>query len=129
MSALKIIDDSYFCGIQKLWIMQHLLVPTIQWSLLIYEMPMSLATRPEQKANFPPQMSSSPSFYVYLVFLLSRFSISFTNQEPNIHRTTSALVLFAWDIQSLVVSDFPVLIPAASYGQRWAFCTNHPANV
>ena len=68
-------------------------------------MPMSVATKPEQKVNFPPQMSSSPSFYVYLVLLLCRFSISFTNQEPNMYCTTSAHVLFVWDTQSLVVSD------------------------
>ena len=30
LSGLKIINDSYFSGTQKLWIMQHLLIPRIQ---------------------------------------------------------------------------------------------------
>ena len=51
MSGLKIIDGSYFSGTQKLWIIQHLLIPTIQWLLLIYEMSMSLAARLEQKIS------------------------------------------------------------------------------
>lgn len=45
-SALKIINDSYFRGTQKLWIMQHLLIPKIQWLLL-----MSLATSLVQKVS------------------------------------------------------------------------------
>ena len=51
LSGLKIIDGSCFSGTQKLWIMQHLLIPRIQWPLLIYEMPMSLAARLEQKIS------------------------------------------------------------------------------
>ena len=35
--GLKIIDKSPFKGTQKLWILQHLLIPQIQWPLLIYE--------------------------------------------------------------------------------------------
>ena len=34
---------------QKLWILQHLLIPRIQWALLIYEIPISLAFKLEQK--------------------------------------------------------------------------------
>lgn len=45
-SALKIINGSYFRGTQKLWIMQHLLIPKIQWPLL-----MSLATSLVQKVS------------------------------------------------------------------------------
>ena len=51
LSGLEVIDGSYFSGTQKLWIMQHILKPRIQWPLLIYEMPMSLAARLEQKIS------------------------------------------------------------------------------
>ena len=51
LSGLKIIDGSYFSGTQKPWIIQHLLIPTIQWLLLIYEMSMFLAARLEQKIS------------------------------------------------------------------------------
>ena len=51
LSGLKIIDGSCFSGTQKLWIMQHLLIPRIQWPLLIYERPMSTAARLEQKIS------------------------------------------------------------------------------
>ena len=49
--GLKIIDKSPFKGTQKLWILQHLLIPRIQWPLLIYEVPMSVAMRLEQKVS------------------------------------------------------------------------------
>ena len=52
LSGLKIMDGSYFSGTQKLWIMQYLLIPRIQWPLLIYEIPMPLAARLEQKISF-----------------------------------------------------------------------------
>ena len=51
LSAYKITDGSYFSGAQKLWIMQHILIPSIQWSFLIYERAMSLAARLEQKVS------------------------------------------------------------------------------
>ena len=35
--GLNIINKSSFKGTQKLWIIQHLFIPRIQWSLLIYE--------------------------------------------------------------------------------------------
>ena len=43
LDGLTILDKSCFKGPQKLWIMQHLLIPRIQWSLLIYEVPISVA--------------------------------------------------------------------------------------
>ena len=49
LDGLTILDKSCFKGPQKLWIMQHLLIPRIQWSLLIYEVPISVAVRLEQK--------------------------------------------------------------------------------
>ena len=49
--GLKIIDKSPFKGTQKLWILQHLLIPRIQWPLLIYEVPMFVAVRLEQKVS------------------------------------------------------------------------------
>ena len=41
--GLSLIDKSYFKDTQKLWILQHLLIPRIQWPLLIYEVSMSCA--------------------------------------------------------------------------------------
>ena len=32
---LSVIDKSHFTGMEKLWILQHLLIPRIQWPLLI----------------------------------------------------------------------------------------------
>ena len=35
LAGLSVIDKSHFTGTQKLWILQHLLIPSIQWPLLI----------------------------------------------------------------------------------------------
>ena len=51
LAGLKTIDRSHFTGIQKLWILQHLLIPRNQWPLLIYEVPISLAFKLEQKVS------------------------------------------------------------------------------
>ena len=51
LDGLTILDKSCFRGPQKLWIMQHLLIPRIQWSLLIYEVPISVVVRLEQKTS------------------------------------------------------------------------------
>ena len=51
LDGLNIIDTSHFTGSQKLWFLQHLLIPRIQWPILIYEVPMSLAFKLEQKAS------------------------------------------------------------------------------
>ncbi|XP_057310634.1 uncharacterized protein LOC130648598 [Hydractinia symbiolongicarpus] len=40
-AGVSIIDKSFYKGPQKLWILQHLLIPRIQWPLLIYEVSMS----------------------------------------------------------------------------------------
>ena len=51
VAGLSVIDKSHFAGTQKLWILQHLLIPRNQWSLLIYEIPISLAFKLEQKVS------------------------------------------------------------------------------
>ena len=51
LDGLNIIDTSHFTGSQKLWFLQHLLIPRIQWPILIYEVPISLALKLEQKAS------------------------------------------------------------------------------
>ena len=48
LAGLRAIDKSHFTGTQKLWILQHLLIPRIQWPLLIDEVPISLAFKLEQ---------------------------------------------------------------------------------
>jgi len=50
-TGLKRIHRSKHKGIEKLWILQHLLVPRIRWPLLIYEIPMSHAIRLEQTTS------------------------------------------------------------------------------
>ena len=47
----KVINKSCFKGSQKLWILQHLLIPRIQWPLLIYEVSICLASRLEQSIS------------------------------------------------------------------------------
>ena len=49
--GLGIIDKSCYKGPQKLWILQHLLIPRIQWPLLIYEVSIAVASRLEQKVS------------------------------------------------------------------------------
>ena len=49
--SLGIIDKSFFKGTQKLWILEHVLIPRIQWPLLVYEVPISHATQLEQKIS------------------------------------------------------------------------------
>ena len=50
-TGLGIIDKSFFNGTQKWWILQHILIPRIQWPLLIYEVLISHATKLEQKIS------------------------------------------------------------------------------
>ena len=49
--GLSVIDKSHFTGTQKLQILQHLLIPRIQWPLLICEIPVSLVFTLEQKVS------------------------------------------------------------------------------
>ena len=51
LAGLATIDRSHFTGTQKLWILQHLPIPRMQWPLLIYEVPISLAFKMEQKVS------------------------------------------------------------------------------
>ena len=49
--GLKTIDKSLLSGISKLWVMQHLLIPRIQWSIMIYEIPISNITSLEASVS------------------------------------------------------------------------------
>ena len=49
LSSLKVTDRSLFKVAQKLWILQHLLVPKIQWLLMIYEIFISAASNFKKK--------------------------------------------------------------------------------
>ena len=51
LAGLATIDRSHFTGTQKLWMLQHLPIPRIQCSLLIYEVPISFAFKLEQKVS------------------------------------------------------------------------------
>ena len=51
LAGLSVIDKSRFTGTEKLWILQHLLIPRIQWPLQIYEIPISLAFKLEQEVS------------------------------------------------------------------------------
>ena len=39
------------CAVQRVWMLQHLLVSRLQWPLLIYEIPISMVTILEQKIS------------------------------------------------------------------------------
>ena len=52
--GLKIIYKSSFKGTQMLWILQHLLIPRVQWTLMIYEVSMTFALRLEQNIGTKP---------------------------------------------------------------------------
>ena len=49
--SLSLIDKSYQLGINKVWIMQNLLLPQIRWLLIIYELPMSTAVELEKRVS------------------------------------------------------------------------------
>jgi len=51
LSGLDIISKSKFKATQKLWILHHLLIPRMQWPLLIYEIPMTFARSLERKIS------------------------------------------------------------------------------
>ena len=51
LQGLSIIDKSFFTGVQKVWILQHLLIPRIQWALLIYEVSFTLVSTLQQKVS------------------------------------------------------------------------------
>ena len=83
LAGLKTIDRSHFTGTQKLWILQHLLIPRIQWPLLIYEVPISLAFKLEQKVSvfirkwLHLHHSTSKSLFLFI-----SISLPLTNQKP-----------------------------------------------
>ena len=49
--GLSLISNSGHPAVQKLWILQHLLVPRLRWLLLIYQIPISVVTKLEQKIS------------------------------------------------------------------------------
>ena len=82
LAGLSVIDKSHFTGMQKLWILQHLLIPRIQWPLLIYEIPISLAFKLEQKVCLHSKVVTSPSLNIKSLFLFFSISMSIANKEP-----------------------------------------------
>lgn len=49
--GLDLIDKSQHRSVQKLWILQHLLIPRLRWPLLIYEFAISVVVKLEQKIS------------------------------------------------------------------------------
>ena len=49
--GLDLISNSGHRAVQKLWILQHILIPCLRWPLLIYEIPISVVTKLEQKIS------------------------------------------------------------------------------
>ena len=49
--GLKAIDKCHLKGIQKVWILHHLLIPCARWPLLIYEFPITSVRKIEQKIS------------------------------------------------------------------------------
>ena len=50
-SALVTLDKSYHLGINKVWILQFLLLQQVRWLLMIYEIPVSFAECLEQSVS------------------------------------------------------------------------------
>lgn len=51
ISGLFLIDRSFHSGSQKSWILQHLLIPRLRWSLLIYEVHPTIVIQLEKKVS------------------------------------------------------------------------------
>ena len=49
--GLGLISNSGPRAVQKLWILQHLLVPRLRWSLLIYQIPISVVAKLQKKIS------------------------------------------------------------------------------
>ena len=75
LAGLSVIDKSHFTGMQKLWILQHLLIPRIQWPLLIYEIPISLAIGTES-LHLHSLLVASPSLNIKSLFLFFSIAVS-----------------------------------------------------
>ena len=71
LDGLSMINKSSFKGAQKLWILQHLLIPRIQWPLLIYEVPVSKVSNLQGKISV------------------------FIRKWLGLHHTTSAICLYS----------------------------------
>ena len=82
LAGLSVIDKSHFNGTQKLWILQHLLILRIQWPLLIYEIPISLSFKLEQRVCLHSKVVTSPSLNIKSLFLFFSISMSIANKEP-----------------------------------------------
>ena len=126
LAGLTTIDRSHFTGTQKLWILQHLLIPRIQWPHLIYDVPISLAFKLEQKVSvFIPKwlhlhhLTSSLYFYssaspcpLLIKSLSSALKASKisghlllrNSQDPLISSCVPKLHTGAWKVEDTVLS-------------------------
>ena len=84
-NILLLIDNSAHCGVHKLWILQHLLVPRLRWPLMIYEVPFSVVIKLEQKSVVLHQKMAeiAPQHYQCMP-LLSIISMLLTTSKFNI---------------------------------------------
>ena len=74
-SALKTLDSSHHLGVNKVWILQFLLLPQVRWTLMNYEIPISMVEQLERKIskcirkkkiyiyNYPPKQN--PGYVEY----------------------------------------------------------------
>ena len=124
LDGLNIIDTSHFTGSQKLWFLQHLLIPCIQWPILIYEVPISLAFKLEQKASVHirkwlklPKSITSLSFYssalpcplpvrsltsVLKSSKISRHLLLKYSQDPSVSSCVPKLQAGHWQVEEAV---------------------------
>ena len=84
MAGLSVIDKSHFTSTQNYWILQHLLIPRIQWPLLIYKI------------------------LIVLVFKLEQNISVFIRKWLHLHHSTSSLCFYS------VVSPYPLPIKCLS---------------
>ena len=71
LSCLKLIDKSSHKGIHKVWILQNMLIPRLQWPLLIYKISISVVNCREHKIS------------------------SFLRKWLNIHHSTTNICLYS----------------------------------
>ena len=98
VTSLCIIDKSFFNGTQKLWILHHLLIPRIQWPLLVYEVPISHPTKLEQKIS------------------------SFIRKWLHLHKSTSSLCFYSNDLPSpLPINSITSVLKSAKISGHFKF--------
>ena len=132
LKSIKSVETAIITGypillaLKTFWILQHLLIPRIQWLLLIYEIPVSLAFKLEQK------VSGSIRKWLHLHHLTSTiFSISVSIANKKLIITTKSFknqwaFTFKISSQDSLVSGCIPKLQTATWEAKdaFSFCEN-----